>query len=715
MAEKKVSVRLSAEGGRLVRAELQGIGKAGTQAFGQVTLAQKSAAESAAVFTAALDREDQAFRDLRASLDPAYASTQRYEAAVEQATQAVRAGVATQEEANRVIALARGRLDMFGGAVASGGRGLNAWRGQIQNTAFQLQDFAVQVQAGTAASTALAMQLPQLLGGFGAIGAVIGAGAAIGIPLLTIAMRDNGVEAATLTEQIDALTQAVSALESANEAAAASTSDLSRAYGLDAEQAQRFLAVRTEIARIEAERKLATARDSSVAQFGDFGGLSSEGFRAAAEQLAALEARIAALQARRAEMLASDEGGNFIDIERELADLQNARAILGRVEGDIRRLQETFGITRAAAAGLAAAVIAVGEADGPAQAAAAAEELSVRLAQATDNFRFATDEGRQLGQQLLEVVLQGYRIEALDLASPMSAAVGVAGTLGQTLAAAANAAWDIAAGIYAAAPGAANRALGDDERGSQREVADMSANGLGDFYASQGLAAARRASAVYLAPPRASVGGAPGGGGGASVDQGLSPWFDPEQEQIVLDALDSLTAAQDRYNDSVRDGAETVADLFTSIVDGSKSATEALADLLAQMAQVQIQKAFLGLAESGSTMGMLFSSLGGALSVPVGTNAQGTDFWRGGLTWVGEQGPEIVNLPRGAQVFDAATSRRMAAGGGERQAVSITNHYTIDARGAEAGVEAKIARAIEAQNRMLPDIIKRTLRDPRRR
>ena len=717
MAEKKVSVRLSAEGGRLVRAELEGIGKAGTQAFGQVTLAQKSAAESAAVFTAALDREDQAFRDLRASLDPAYASTQRYEAAVEQATQAVRAGVATQEEANRVIALARGRLDSFGGAVAAGGRGFNAYRGQIQNTAFQLQDFAVQVQAGTAASTALAMQLPQLLGGFGAIGAVIGAGAAIGIPLLTMAMRDNGTEAAALTDQIAALTQAVSALESANAAATASTGDLSRAYGRDAEEAQRFLAVQTEIARIAAERTLAAARASAVDQFGDFGGMSSEGFRAAAEQLAALDAQIAALQDRRAEMLASDAGGNFIDLERELADLQNARVILGRVDGDIRRLQETFGLTREEAAGLAAAVIAVGEADGPAQAAAAAEELSVRLAAATDNFRFATDEGRQLGQQLLEVVLQGYRIEALDLASPMSAAVSVAGTLGQTLAAAANAAWDMAAGIYAAAPGAANRALGDDERGSQRDVTNMATNGLGDFYAGQGLAAARRTSAAYLAPPPTLGGGAPGGSGSAlgdpAADAGLSPWFDPKQEQVVLDALDALTAAQDRYNDSVRDGAETIADLFTSIVDGSKSATEALADLLAQMAQVQIQKAFLGLAEGNSIFASAFAALGSALSVPVGTNAQGTDFWRGGLTWVGEEGPEIVNLPRGAQVFDAATSRRMAAGGGERQAVSITNHYTIDARGAEAGVEAKIVAALQAYDRQLPGRVRQINRDPR--
>ncbi len=187
--------------------------------------------------------------------------------------------------------------------------------------------------------------------------------------------------------------------------------------------------------------------------------------------------------------------------------------------------------------------------------------------------------------------------------------------------------------------------------------------------------------------------------------------------------MDALTAAQDRYNDSLREGAETVADLFTAVIDGSKSALEALADLLAQMAQVQIQKAFLGLAEGGGFIGSAFAALGNALTVPVGaaltvpvgTNAQGTDHWRGGLTWVGEEGPEIVNLPRGAQVFDAATSRRMAEGDRGGGGVSITNHYTIDARGADAGVEAKIARAIAAQNRMLPDIIRKTLRDPRRR
>lgn len=35
----------------------------------------------------------------------------------------------------------------------------------------------------------------------------------------------------------------------------------------------------------------------------------------------------------------------------------------------------------------------------------------------------------------------------------------------------------------------------------------------------------------------------------------------------------------------------------------------------------------------------------------VGTNAKGTSNWKGGLTWVGEEGPELVNLPHGAQVL----------------------------------------------------------------
>lgn len=42
-------------------------------------------------------------------------------------------------------------------------------------------------------------------------------------------------------------------------------------------------------------------------------------------------------------------------------------------------------------------------------------------------------------------------------------------------------------------------------------------------------------------------------------------------------------------------------------------------------------------------------------------NAGGTSNWRGGLTWVGENGPELVRLPRGSQIMTAQESR--GAGG----------------------------------------------------
>ena len=42
-----------------------------------------------------------------------------------------------------------------------------------------------------------------------------------------------------------------------------------------------------------------------------------------------------------------------------------------------------------------------------------------------------------------------------------------------------------------------------------------------------------------------------------------------------------------------------------------------------------------------------------------GRNAAGTDRWKGGLTWVGENGPEAVELPAGSRIYNAQESRHM--------------------------------------------------------
>ena len=54
-----------------------------------------------------------------------------------------------------------------------------------------------------------------------------------------------------------------------------------------------------------------------------------------------------------------------------------------------------------------------------------------------------------------------------------------------------------------------------------------------------------------------------------------------------------------------------------------------------------------------------------------GGNAAGTDSWRGGWSWVGENGPELLRLPTGSQVMTAQESR---AYGGD------TYYITIDAK-----------------------------------
>jgi len=61
---------------------------------------------------------------------------------------------------------------------------------------------------------------------------------------------------------------------------------------------------------------------------------------------------------------------------------------------------------------------------------------------------------------------------------------------------------------------------------------------------------------------------------------------------------------------------------------------------------------------SGTTGWAAFREIGGL--------ANGTNSWRGGLTWVGERGPELVNLPQGSQVMP----------NGQSQA-SIQGDYTV--------------------------------------
>jgi len=93
--------------------------------------------------------------------------------------------------------------------------------------------------------------------------------------------------------------------------------------------------------------------------------------------------------------------------------------------------------------------------------------------------------------------------------------------------------------------------------------------------------------------------------------------------------------------------------------------------------------------------GMISDAIGSATSYVTGGKAVGTSYFAGGLTWVGERGPELVNLPSGARVHNAVDSRRMADGGAVGGA-SITNHIYVQN---DIDVEALLFKLEDMQRR----------------
>lgn len=178
---------------------------------------------------------------LSKAYDPVYRAASRYEAEVKRLDRAMDVGAISQAdytakvtEAAREMQQAAAATTGLGQRASSARNGVGAldrgvvtatggvgrFRTQIQNSAFQLQDFVVQVQSGTAASIAFAQQAPQLLGGFGAVGAVLGLVAALAVPVGAALFRLGGEsdDAAKMAEAFDkSLQSARSALSEFND------------------------------------------------------------------------------------------------------------------------------------------------------------------------------------------------------------------------------------------------------------------------------------------------------------------------------------------------------------------------------------------------------------------------------------------------------------------------------------------------------------------
>ncbi len=108
----------------------------------------KSARDSASVFEAGLKEQKRSIDSLRASLDPLYASSKRYEAVVEETQRAVASGATTQANANKIMALAEAQYLATGRSAVTMGRSSNVAAGQLGNITAQFNDIGVMLAAG---------------------------------------------------------------------------------------------------------------------------------------------------------------------------------------------------------------------------------------------------------------------------------------------------------------------------------------------------------------------------------------------------------------------------------------------------------------------------------------------------------------------------------------------------------------------------------------
>lgn len=159
---------------------------------------------------------------------------------------------------------------------------------------------------------------------------------------------------------------------------------------------------------------------------------------------------------------------------------------------------------------------------------------------------------------------------------------------------------------------------------------------------------------------------------------------------------DTLRAAFVEFGQQIRQGASAMDALKTA----GLNALGKIVDKLAEMAFNNLWSSAFG--SGGFSLASLFKGLPGF--------AMGTNSAPGGLAMVGERGPELVNLPRGAQVIPNNVLKT-GFGNGVNSTVSIS----IDARGADERGFARLSGEMAKLKAELPSRVIQSVRDAQKR
>ena len=276
------------------------------------------------------------------------------------------------------------------------------------------------MEMGVPITRTLGQQLPQLLGGFGPLGAVIGlaAGALFTFAPLLFSASEGTDDLKTATE---GLTDAMNAFGSATKAANQDFSDLRNTYGANSDAAQHFLEIQREIAELHAKQAFGQAA-SAVAGAG-LGGLAgysaaqldelttryavyNEGLESAASEITNLEGLsrdLTSAEQTRLDQLYEQQGA-YLDAKTALLDYT-----IGVAE-----LEQALGAAEGTGSELAAAFARLSEAKTFEEQSTAAQQLADLLYESTDGLRSATLEGDALFGMLIKVVEEAFKLDQLS-------------------------------------------------------------------------------------------------------------------------------------------------------------------------------------------------------------------------------------------------------------------------------------------------------------
>lgn len=179
--------------------------------------------------------------------------------------------------------------------------------------------------------------------------------------------------------------------------------------------------------------------------------------------------------------------------------------------------------------------------------------------------------------------------------------------------------------------------------------------------------------------------------------------------------LDVTRGLLTEFGQQIRNGASAMDALETAGVN----ALGKIADKLLSMAADNLWSKALGGLTGGSGFN-LFSLFGGSSgasnTIQVGNQlfpkfASGTNSAPGGLAIVGEQGPELVNLPAGSQVIpNHRLNEAMPTANDNGAAISTPIAISIDARGADAAGLARVQQQLAQLKADLPATVVSTVR-----